>query len=235
MRKSSRTSRYMTSHQDPLVDELRQWLLSDSFSCLGARAAVRRDTLHVATMGEMGTIPTTKRLHDELAYFAENTLGDDENFATFVALFDTQDGLSEAAFDDRLWAQLQALHEVDREQYTWATEVSSDPESTEFAFSVAGHPFFVVGLHPMASRTSRGFRVPGLAFNSHRQFHRLKTSGVYGGLQQRIRAREIRLQGSINPALAEFGEASEARQYSGRPPIGEWKCPFKAANTQHTT
>jgi FPC/CPF motif-containing protein YcgG len=36
------------------------------------------------------------------------------------------------------------------------------------------------------------------------------------------------LQGTVNPMLAEFGEQSEARQYSGRD-VGEiWKCPFHA-------
>ncbi|WP_411139261.1 guanitoxin biosynthesis heme-dependent pre-guanitoxin N-hydroxylase GntA [Streptomyces sp. C10] len=224
----------MASDQDPLTEELRQWLLSDSFSCLGARIAVRHDTLHVATLGTMGDDITTRCLHKEITQFAKSMLGDDENFATFVALFDTSDRMSEVAFSDRLWAQLQALHEVDREQYMWSPEVSSDPESTDFGFSVAGHPFFIVGLHPMASRMSRRFCAPGLAFNSHRQFHRIKKSGVYGGLQQRIRAREIRLQGSTNPALAEFGEVSEARQYSGGPPRDEWKCPFRAVGAQHT-
>jgi hypothetical protein len=45
-------------------------------------------------------------------------------------------------------------------------------------------------------------------------------------MQEAIRQRDIALQGSINPVLARFGEASEARQYSGRAVESNWKCPF---------
>jgi hypothetical protein len=34
------------------------------------------------------------------------------------------------------------------------------------------------------------------------------------------------LQGSLNPNLADFGEQSEARQYSGRATEADWVCPF---------
>ncbi|EEF25334.1 conserved hypothetical protein [Ricinus communis] len=54
----------------------------------------------------------------------------------------------------------------------------------------------------------------------------MKSSGKYQSMQEAIRQREIALQGSINPALARFGEASEARQYSGRAVESNWKCPF---------
>ncbi|MNR56963.1 YqcI/YcgG family protein [compost metagenome] len=45
-------------------------------------------------------------------------------------------------------------------------------------------------------------------------------------MQDAIRTRDIALQGSINPVLARFGEASEARQYSGRAVEADWQCPF---------
>ena len=35
------------------------------------------------------------------------------------------------------------------------------------------------------------------------------------------------LQGTINPNLADFGDASEARQYSGRAVEANWTCPFR--------
>jgi hypothetical protein len=37
----------------------------------------------------------------------------------------------------------------------------------------------------------------------------------------------MRLQGSINPNLSDFGVHSEARQYSGRAVEDAWKCPFR--------
>jgi len=39
------------------------------------------------------------------------------------------------------------------------------------------------------------------------------------------------VQGSLNPNLADFGERSEARQYSGREVEEHWRCPFHRANS----
>jgi FPC/CPF motif-containing protein YcgG len=46
-----------------------------------------------------------------------------------------------------------------------------------------------------------------------------------------VREREIALQGSLNPNLADFGERSEARQYSGRAVEDQWRCPFHRRTT----
>jgi FPC/CPF motif-containing protein YcgG len=66
-----------------------------------------------------------------------------------------------------------------------------------------------------------------MVFNSHIQFERLKERGIYGRIQREVRAREINLQGSINPNLSDFGERSEAAQYSGRAAPADWRCPFR--------
>jgi FPC/CPF motif-containing protein YcgG len=50
--------------------------------------------------------------------------------------------------------------------------------------------------------------------------------GVYHKVRNKIRERDIALQGNINPVLEDFGERSEARQYSGRQVESNWKCPF---------
>lgn len=68
---------------------------------------------------------------------------------------------------------------------------------------------------------------PALVFNSHRQFDRLRADGRYAKMQAATRERDIALQGSINPNLADHGEASEARQYSGRAVDADWICPFR--------
>jgi FPC/CPF motif-containing protein YcgG len=45
-------------------------------------------------------------------------------------------------------------------------------------------------------------------------------------MQRATRKRDIALQGSLNPNLADFGTAPETRQYSGRPVGPDWRCPF---------
>jgi FPC/CPF motif-containing protein YcgG len=41
-------------------------------------------------------------------------------------------------------------------------------------------------------------------------------------------------QGSINPMLKNFGEGSEASQYSGRAVSDTWACPFHAQQRDET-
>ena len=65
-----------------------------------------------------------------------------------------------------------------------------------------------------------------MVFNFHDQFENLRSAGKYTGMQNAVRDRDIHLQGAINPILARFGDASEARQYSGRAVAEDWKCPF---------
>ncbi|MFE4856860.1 guanitoxin biosynthesis heme-dependent pre-guanitoxin N-hydroxylase GntA [Streptomyces sp. NPDC056670] len=207
--------------------QLAAWIESEEFSCLGAKSALRRESLRQVHVGVMGTESATAELHGALAEFVERDLNPDQNFATIVAVFEGPLGLPEPEFHARLWSQLTDLHAFDADRgYAWAEGADPDPDSPKFGFSVAGHPFFVVGLHENASRITRRFPFPAMAFNSHHQFRRLVDNGVYGGLQRRIREREIRLQDSINPNLAEFGESSEVRQYSGMRTDARWQCPF---------
>jgi len=86
--------------------------------------------------------------------------------------------------------------------------------------------FFVVGLHPRASRPARRFDKPTLVFNLHDQFVRLRESGGYEKMRKTIVERDIALAGSSNPMLSRHGEGSEARQYSGRAVEDDWQCPF---------
>jgi hypothetical protein len=208
-------------------EELRRFIADDGrFTCLGARAALRREALHVLVLDELGSPAATPVLHEALLRLIRDELCPERDFVTLVAIFQAPAHLDEESFDDCLWAQLQDLHDLDARDYPWASEVESDPASARFGYSVGGHPFFVVGMHPNASRTSRRFRLPALAFNSHHQFDQLKALGQYQTLKRRIREREMRVQGSLNPNLADFGDQTEARQYSGLAVDDDWKCPF---------
>jgi FPC/CPF motif-containing protein YcgG len=146
----------------------------------------------------------------------------------FIAIFTGRAPASERAFERRLWSQLQLLHERDDPAMGWDPTVSADPDDPRFSFSFAGTAFFVVGLHPKSSRLARCFRYPALVFNPHAQFEQLRRDGHFERLRDLIRARDIALQGSINPSLADFGERSEAAQYAGRDTTeGPWRCPFQ--------
>jgi FPC/CPF motif-containing protein YcgG len=136
--------------------------------------------------------------------------------------------LSEIAFERHLWILLQSLYEADRDEFDWDPEVSNDPKSANFGMSIGGTAYFVVGLHPNASRLARRAPMAAAAFNPHSQFRRLKQDGRYDRLRRAVRDRDITLQGEANPMLADHGEVSEAAQYSGRKVFAGWTCPFQA-------
>ncbi len=64
-------------------------------------------------------------------------------------------------------------------------------------------------------------------FNLHAQFETLREQGKYEGMRAKILDRDLALAGSLNPMLARHGDASEARQYSGRAVDETWACPFR--------
>ncbi|MEK2495107.1 guanitoxin biosynthesis heme-dependent pre-guanitoxin N-hydroxylase GntA [Kitasatospora purpeofusca] len=212
--------------------EFSDWIVGDKFSCLAGKASLRRGALAVVELGQLGGADSTRSLHQGLADFVSGRFFGGRDFQSYVAVFAGPSDTSELEFERMLWRQLSDLALIDNESFGWAEDVSAEPRSPDFAFSLAGHPLFVVGMHANASRISRRFPLPALAFNSHHQFRRLKESGNFSGLQGKIRDRDIRLQGSINPNLAEFGEVSEARQYSGRVAGRDWTCPISTFDTR---
>jgi FPC/CPF motif-containing protein YcgG len=148
------------------------------------------------------------------------------DFATFIVTFDSDRCFTELEFEASVWRQRNLLHEIDETPYS--REVTSDAANPQFGFSFASTAFFIVGLHLGSSRLARRFAWPALVFNPHSQFDALVEQGIYDRFRAAVRKRDLARQVSLNPNLAEFGERSEARQYSGRAVEEDWKCPFRA-------
>lgn len=204
--------------------QFRSMVLDQRFSCLGARAAFNGGTYRFGMYEAMGSREATAGLAYDLHAFVNEQMTFGSNFTTFVACFSDPTSTNEAQFETLVWDQLQRLNELD--VFPWDPEVSPDPENPTFSFSFAGRGFFIVGLHPGSSRFIRRFAWPTLVFNAHYQFEVLRETGRFDAFRKAIRARDQKLQGSINPNLTDFGEASEALQYSGRPVDSSWRCPF---------
>ncbi|MFL6126124.1 guanitoxin biosynthesis heme-dependent pre-guanitoxin N-hydroxylase GntA [Actinophytocola sp.] len=202
-------------------------LQGDTFSCVAGKTAWLRGSMVHRHFGPMGESATTDELSAAVTDFALRRDDIDQLLATFVATFDGPFGLDEADFEALVWDQLQGLHDRDVRWFAWADLAEPDPASDRFAFSIAQQAFFVVGMHASASRITRRFSYPTLVFNSHVQFERLRERGIYGRIRNEVRSREMALQGSINPNLSDFGERSEALQYSGRATSPDWICPFR--------
>lgn len=209
--------------------EFAAFVDSPTFSCLVGKGVVHQHGHIVRAYAPLGTRSAARALAADLAAFGD-AASEATGLRAFVAVFPERVPRSEQAFEDRLWAQLQRLHELDDPDADWDPSVSDDADDPMFSFSFGGLAYFIVGLHAHSSRVSRSFRWPALVFNPHSQFGRLRGEGKFKRIQQAIREREIAIQGSLNPNLADFGERSEARQYSGRAVEESWRCPFHRTN-----
>ena len=209
-------------------DKFRAHILDAEFPCVGAKAAINQHTYRFGLYAGMNSPAATAGLAYDLWEYVRERPTLETDYATYVASFDGPAVGDELEWERLLWSQLQSLHDLDRAHHSWDPTVSDDPADPGFSFSFAGTAFFVVGLHPASSRRSRRFGWPTLVFNAHVQFERLREQNQFERLRETVRARDYKLQGSLNPNLSDFGEASEARQYSGRPVEEGWRCPFSA-------
>lgn len=197
---------------------------SPDFPCIGAKAAINSGSETVSVFDRLSSTVATELLAQELETFVHSGIGYD--YATYVAIFRQPRALHEQEFERLLWSQLRRLHRIDSRKHKWDPSVASDPSNPRFSFSFAGKALYVVGLHAGSSRLSRQFPWPTLVFNLHEQFERIRHHGKWKQMQKTIRTRDTALQGDINPMLSDFGEQSEARQYSGRIVAEEWRAPF---------
>lgn len=208
-----------------IVAALEAMVTHPEYPCLGARSVFRRDRATVRVYDELAGDGVAEQLLGDLQAFAQET-DIDEGFASFVATFRAPDIADELQFERLLWAQLRRLHATDTED--WDDRVARDPDDEHFSFSAGGTAYFIVGLHPKASREARRTPMPTLVFNLHEQFVQLRESGQFPRMRDQIRRRDEQLQGSLNPMIADYGQASEARQYSGRQVGPDWEAPFDA-------
>ncbi|WP_114751032.1 guanitoxin biosynthesis heme-dependent pre-guanitoxin N-hydroxylase GntA [Pleomorphovibrio marinus] len=195
------------------------------YPCVGAKASINSDQYRLGIYGEMASDNTTELLSKDLKKYIQETVEEDSDYLTLVAVF-TSETNSEVDFEHKLWKQLQKLHDAEGHKGNWDPTVSSNPGDDNFSFSFGGTAFFIVGLHPKASRIARRINYPAMAFNLHRQFDKLRENGQFDNMKKVIRDRDLAYQGSINPMLEDFGKGQEAPQYSGRMVEKNWKCPF---------
>lgn len=207
-------------------DSFRALVMNPRFSCVAAKSAFKRDNCRHGVYGPMGCPASPAAIARDLERFVADAAMFKPGFRTFVASFDDTTARDEREFERALWRVLQSLHDIDRQSHEWDPSVSADPADPDFSFSFAGAAFFIVGMHPTSSRMTRRFAWPTMVFNLHAQFEDLRREGRYERMQQVIRARDVDLQGSVHPNLSDFGERSEARQYSGRATDESWNCPF---------
>ena len=210
------------------ASQFRDKILESGFPCVGAKSAIARGSLVIVHGRDITSAWNDLQIHRDLLEWSDKWRDDPDGLRSLAVVFDGPDDLTEKQFEAAMWQRLQSLADKDH----WLGQVyddavSPDPEDPHFSLSFGGEAYFAVGLHPNASRPARRFAHPAIVFNLHAQFMRLREEGRYERMRERIMTRDISLAGTPNPMLADHGEASAARQFSGRAVDNAWACPFR--------
>ncbi len=219
---------------DSLTARFKRFIQEQAFPCVGAKSALQASRLEVMVAEDVASPRDDLLIYPSLLAFAQAYANEPVLFQSFAVIFQGPVTLSEAEFERHLWSRVQALTDKDVQHGQVSDlRVSPDPDEPDFSLSFGGQGFFVVGLHPNASRRARRFECPTLVFNLHDQFTRLRAEGRYEKLRSSILARDDVFSGGMNPMLRRHGEGSEARQYSGRVVDADWSCPFHRPDAQN--
>ncbi|MBK7747870.1 MAG: YqcI/YcgG family protein [Candidatus Obscuribacter sp.] len=208
-------------------DQLRAFILGEYYPCIGARAAFTEGSYRLGFYKHLAHISSVAAMGRDLKRFV-GEYAQIGGYTTFVAIFKYPQITTEEQFEKLLWTHLQMMHDHDVEK--WDPHYSSNPDDANFAFSFHGEAFFVVGMHPGASRFSRRFGYTALVFNPESQIRHLQEHGMLKRFAGVVRERDTLFQGSPNPSLPVDGGTTggEARVYSGKshPTGSEFRCPF---------
>ncbi len=211
-------------YQQNIEDDFKSFILEQNHPCVMAHTVFSMDQYNIKTYEKLGSKKTASLIIEDIKAYLESYDFASNSFESLIAVFPEMEIETEIEFENLLWRQLQFIHEKD--ECDWDGKVSDNPEDPNFSFSINGHAFYIVGMHPKSSRLARRAPFPTIVFNLHDQFEKLREMGAYHKVRDKIRERDMALQGSINPVLEDFGESSEAKQYSGRNVGSAWKCPF---------
>lgn len=208
----------------------RAFIEDKLFPCVAAKAALTRDQMHIFVAGHLACPRDDREILDFIYNFVDQYRAAKNDFHTACVIFPKTHSINENNFDKLLWDRLQALSDLDAQDYPYDSRVDQDPSSPQFSFSLKEEAFFIIGLFPESSRDARRFCYPAIVFNPHAQFEELRSLKRYDKMKNIVRKRDVALSGSINPMLQDFGNDSEVYQYSGMRYDKNWECPYKYNN-----
>ncbi|MBJ7881366.1 guanitoxin biosynthesis heme-dependent pre-guanitoxin N-hydroxylase GntA [Gelidibacter salicanalis] len=202
----------------------KNFIIKEKHPCIMANAVFKLDNYQINIYDDITSDAVIAPILETIENYLQNYNFESNEFESLMLCFKDNQFATELEFEKALWNLLQKLH--DHDDAEWDAEVSDDVDNPMFSFSLKGKAFYIVGMHPKSSRMARRAPYCTIVLNLHWQFEKLREMGTYQTVKKRIRRRDKKLQGSINPVLRDFGSDSEAKQYSGRAVDDQWKCPF---------
>lgn len=208
-----------------IQEHLQRLISTKNYPCIAAIQALHKNEIITNAYDNFGSGLSAPLLLQNLKAFKQRQQAGEESYLTYFAVFPNDTCTDEDDFEKRLWAELSAVCN-EPNAGPWDPEFSDNPTDKNFCFSIDGSAFFVVGMHPQSSRTSRQFPYPALAFNLYSQFTDLMQKNTYHPMVALNRQRDLKFQGSINPMAEQYNEEWEAIQFSGKKNPPSWQCPF---------
>jgi FPC/CPF motif-containing protein YcgG len=213
--------------EDQIINEYLAYLKAKQFPCIGAKATLAREQIKCLAADNMACPKDDNAILKFLYAFTDDYRRANNFYHSAAIIFKGPVLLEEKMFDELLWQRLQALANLDAENYGYDKRVDSNPSSVNFSFSLKEEAFYIIGLHAASTRRARQFRYPTLVFNPHAQFEYLRQTKKYEPMKNIIRKRDVAYSGSVNPMVEDFGKSSEVYQYSGQQYDDSWQCPLK--------
>ena len=192
----------MSDDRHGLAIAFKEFIQNPDFPCVGAKVALAKSHIDILIARDIASAWDDLRIYPALLQFVSAYRKNPGLFRSFAVIFEEATPLSEKAFEKHLWERVQSLSDKDEfNALPYDQRVSADPDDPHFSLSFGGEAFFVVGLHPNASRPARRFKAPVLVFNLHDQFERLRAEGRYKKMHDTIMKRDVALAGHPNPML----------------------------------
>jgi len=213
--------------EQAIIEEYKAHLDNKEFPCIAARAALSKQQIRCLVVNHLSGPRDDQTMLKFLYDFVDEYRVSGHFYHSAAIIFRGPQIDNEEMFDKLMWQRLQALSDLDAENYRYDNRVHADPASAKFSFSIKQEAFYIIGLHPASSRLARRFRYPTLVFNPHAQFEKLRELNRYEKMKNIVRNRDLAFSGSVNPMLQDFGKDSEVKQYSGRKYDEDWQCPLK--------
>jgi FPC/CPF motif-containing protein YcgG len=224
----------MSAVLNSCVEEYLAFVEDRRFPCIAAKAALAEEQIRTLVVDHLGCPKDDQKILDFLYQFVNEFRIADNLYHSAAIIFQGPNNIDEVMFDRMMWQRLQSISDLDALHYSWDTRVSNDSSSPDFSYSIKSEAMYVIGLHPNSSRVARRFHYPALVFNPHQQFIKLRRLNKYAPMKEAVRKRDLKLSGSVNPMLHDFGESTEAFQYSGKIYEEIWKCPFVSKHGSST-
>ena len=142
--------------------ELQAAIADETFPCVGAKSALARGQLKVLVGHSLASAWDDVKIHSELLDWVRAYKANSRGLRSLAVVFEGPLDLTEKEFEALMWDRLQSFADKDEWRgQPYDDAVSADPEDPRFSLSFGGAAFFVVGLHPNASRPARRARAPG--------------------------------------------------------------------------